>query len=69
MANGFKNDAANHKVEISRLSKNRSDTLANQLMDIIIVNVDTSLKNTTDVNLLEPMDYIFVPKLLNYKKN
>jgi len=67
MANGFKNDAANHKVEISRLSKNKSDTLANQLIDIIIVNVDTSLKYSTEVNSLEPMDYIFVPKLLNYK--
>ena len=66
MANGFTNDAANHKVEISRLSKNRSDTLSNQLMQILTVNVDTSLKNTADANTLEPQDYIFVPKLLNY---
>lgn len=67
MANGFNNDAANHKVEISRLSKNRADTLANQLMDILIVNVDTSLKNTNETQALEPLDYIFVPKLLNYR--
>jgi protein involved in polysaccharide export with SLBB domain len=67
MANGFNNDAANHKVEISRLSKNRADTLANQLLDIFIVNVDTSLKNTNETQALEPLDYIFVPKLLNYR--
>lgn len=66
MANGFTNDAANHKVEISRLSKNRADTLSNQLMEILTVNVDTSLKNTAEANTLEPQDYIFVPKLLNY---
>lgn len=67
MANGFNNDAANHKVEISRLSKNRADTLANQLLDIFIVNVDTSLRNTNETQALEPLDYIFVPKLLNYR--
>lgn len=67
MANGFTNDAANHKVEISRLTKNRADTLANQLMKVLIINVDSNLHNTNEAHSLEPLDYVFVPKLLNYR--
>ncbi|SJZ73856.1 SLBB domain-containing protein [Sediminibacterium ginsengisoli] len=65
MAGGFTSDAANHKVEISRLEKNTADTLANKLLDIITVNVDSSLQNANKT-MLQPFDYIFVPKLLNY---
>jgi protein involved in polysaccharide export with SLBB domain len=68
MANGFTNDAANHKVEISRLEKNRADTLANQLLTVLTVGVDSMLVNTNSRTYLEPLDYIFVPKLVNYKK-
>jgi len=67
MANGFTNEAANHKVEISRLSKNRADTLTNQLMQILVVAVDSNLNTTGTKHALEPLDYIFVPKLLNYQ--
>ncbi|HJV18960.1 MAG TPA: SLBB domain-containing protein [Sediminibacterium sp.] len=67
MANGFTNDAANHKVEISRLEKNRSDTLANQLMQILTVDVDSALLGTANRITLEPQDYVFVPRLLNYR--
>ncbi|OHC84552.1 MAG: hypothetical protein A2472_11365 [Sphingobacteriia bacterium RIFOXYC2_FULL_35_18] len=68
MANGFTNDAANHKVEISRLEKNRADTLANQLLTVMTVGVDSMLVNTNSRTYLEPLDYIFVPRLVNYKK-
>lgn len=67
MANGFANDAANHKVEITRLNKNRADTLANQLMKVFAVDVDSTLINNGSKNTLEPLDYVFVPKLLNYR--
>jgi protein involved in polysaccharide export with SLBB domain len=67
MANGFTNEAANHKVEISRLSKNRADTLSNQLMQLFVVAVDSNLTSSTNKHPLEPLDYIFVPKLLNYQ--
>lgn len=67
MAGGFTNDAANHKVEISRLEKNRTDTLANQLLNILTVEVDANLGNTGSKTLLQPLDYVFVPKLLNYQ--
>lgn len=67
MANGFTNDAANHKVEISRLTKNRADTLANQLMKVLVISVDSNLYNKGEAHSLEPLDYVFVPKLLNYR--
>lgn len=67
MAGGFTNDAANHKVEISRLEKNKADTLANQLLNLIKVEVDANLANPSSKMLLEPLDYVFVPKLLNYQ--
>ncbi len=67
MAGGFNNEAANHKVEISRLSKNRADTLTNQLMQIMVVAVDSNLNTAGTKHALEPLDYIFVPRLLNYQ--
>lgn len=67
LAGGFTNEAATHKVEISRLQKNKSDTLANKLIDLITVNVDSSLQGSKSNTPLEPQDYIFVPRLLNYR--
>lgn len=67
MAGGFTNDAANHKVEISRLEMNRSDTLANKLINLIKAYVDTSLSNAGTKTILEPLDNVFVPRLLNYR--
>jgi len=64
LAGGFSNDAATHKVEISRLEKNKSDTLANKLIDMISVEVDAGLTSKTP---LQPEDQIFVPRLLNYR--
>lgn len=65
MAGGFTADAATHKVEISRLEKNKSDTLANQLLSLLKVDVDSTLQQSSHT-LLQPLDYVFVPKLLNY---
>jgi protein involved in polysaccharide export with SLBB domain len=67
MAGGFTNDAATHKVEISRLEKNKADTLANKLIDRITLDVDSSLQNQSSKTLLQPLDYVFVPRLLNYR--
>jgi len=66
MAGGFTNDAANHKIEISRLEKNRADTLANKMIDIITVDIAADLHQQKTNTLLQPLDYIFVPRLLNY---
>ncbi len=67
MAGGFTNDAATHKVEISRLEKNRADTLANKLIDLITLDVYSSLRNLGSKSLLQPLAYVFVPRLLNYR--
>jgi len=67
LAGGFTNDAATHKVEVSRLQKNNADTLANRLLTLFTVKVDSSLDTDKASVQLEPLDYIFVPKLLNYQ--
>ena len=67
MAGGFTIDAANHKVEITRLEKNKADTLANQLSNTIKLDVDSTLANSSSKILLQPLDYINVPRLLNYR--
>lgn len=67
MAGGFTNDAANHRVEISRLVMNRSDTLSNKLLDIISLDVDSSLNTNSSAFVLQPFDYIYVPRLVNYR--
>ncbi len=66
LAGGFTHDAANHRVEISRLVKNFSDSVANQLVNVIAVNIDSSLKNTTSDVTLQPLDYVHIPRLVNY---
>ena len=66
LAGGFTINAANHRVEINRLKKNKADTLANKLIDLITLDIDSSLQNTKGFEL-QPLDYVFVPELLNYK--
>lgn len=67
MAGGFELNAAYHRVELSRLQKNRGDSLANQLVDVIKIEVDSSLK-TGDAGMeLAALDFVFVPRLLNYR--
>ena len=65
MAGGFNTNADNNKIQISRLQKNRADTLANQLIHLITVGIDSNLKSNNSI-ALEPFDYIMVPELLNY---
>ena len=67
MAGGFTNQAASHKVEISRLEKNKADTVANKLLDVIKVDMDSATgNNQASLITIKPQDYIFVPRLLNY---
>lgn len=69
MAGGFLPDAALHRVEVSRLVRNEADTLANQLMQVLTLQVDSSLQTKTNPranNILKPLDHIFIPRLLNY---
>ena len=65
MAGGFEEEAADHHVEISRIIKNQSDSVANQLVTTFVVNLDD--KNSMPDVELQPMDYIYVPRLVNYR--
>lgn len=67
MAGGFSFDAATHKIEISRLQNNRADTLANTLIEVITVEYDSAANARSKKTLLSPLDYVFVPQLLNYR--
>ena len=67
MAGGFSFDAATHKIEISRLQNNRGDTLANTLIEVITVEYDSAANVNSKKTVLAPLDYVFVPQLLNYR--
>lgn len=65
-AGGFSFEAAQHRIEISRINQNRSDTLANKLVDIIRIDLDTLNLSNKGNFLLQALDNVFVPRLLNY---
>lgn len=65
IAGGFADEAADHRVEISRVIENKTDSVANQLVSNIIVD----MRSTTDPNRemeLKPLDVVNVPRLPNY---
>ncbi|RYE00906.1 MAG: hypothetical protein EOP50_02945 [Sphingobacteriales bacterium] len=68
MAGGFTNDAASHRLEISRLVRNTSDVVSNQLLTIITVNLDSALSSSAGDLPLEPLDYLYVPRLVSPSK-
>ena len=64
-AGGFPDEAAEHHIEISRIIKNESDSVANQQVNTFVVNM-----NNPDAGkdvVLQPMDFIYVPRLVNYR--
>ncbi len=66
MAGGFADEAADHHVEVSRMIKNESDSVANQVMRTF--TVDMTIKSDANQNIeLQPMDIINVPRLVNYR--
>jgi len=66
MSGGFTEVAATHHVEISRIIENKQDSVANNVVETFTVNLD-SADNTSSNIELRPMDYIFVPRLVNYR--
>jgi protein involved in polysaccharide export with SLBB domain len=67
MAGGFTIDAAIHKIELTRLEKNNSDKLSNEVLMLQKIKVDSLLNISDQSTGLEPFDEIFVPRLLNYQ--
>ncbi|HEY0175308.1 MAG TPA: SLBB domain-containing protein, partial [Pedobacter sp.] len=66
MSGGFTEEAAQHHVEISRIIENKQDSVANQLVTTFTVNLDPANGAAPDIEL-QPMDYIYVPRLVNYR--
>lgn len=67
MANGFRFEAASHRVEISRMVKDYTDVVSNDLIKSITLNLDSNNISSDGRFLLEPLDYIYVPRLVNYR--
>ncbi|MDB5159536.1 MAG: hypothetical protein JWR50_4243 [Mucilaginibacter sp.] len=66
MSGGFADEAADHHIEVNRVIKNASDSVANQQVNTFIV--DMSDNNDANRNIeLQPMDVINVPRLVNYR--
>jgi protein involved in polysaccharide export with SLBB domain len=66
MSGGFTEEAAQHHVEVSRIIENKQDSVANQLVTTFTVNLDPANGSAPDIEL-QPMDYIYVPRLVNYR--
>ncbi|MEY3679140.1 MAG: hypothetical protein RI924_1281, partial [Bacteroidota bacterium] len=67
MAGGFNYNAANHRIEISRILPNKSDEVANQLVETFTVKVDSNLLLNQEAVYLQALDKITVPQLVNYQ--
>jgi protein involved in polysaccharide export with SLBB domain len=63
MAGGLNEQAAGHHVEISRIIKDKTDNVANQLVETFSVN----LVNGNEDLELQALDYIHVPRLVNFR--
>lgn len=66
MSGGFTESAAEHHIEISRIIDNKQDSVANQLVETFVVNIDPVTGALPDMELM-PMDYVYIPRLVNYR--
>lgn len=64
LAGGLNEQAAGHNIEISRIIKNNSDSVANQLVETFNVNLNEAISGDME---LQAFDYINVPRLVNFK--
>lgn len=68
MAGGFSTAAAIHRIEISRILKNESDIVANELVKTYTIELDSALNSSAASTFtIQPLDYIHVPRLVNYR--
>jgi len=66
MSGGFGDEADMRNVRVERIIPNQSDTVARQLTTSFIVNLDSLSGNRNDI-VLQPRDYVFVSRLVNYR--
>lgn len=67
IAGGFNDEAAAHHVEISRVIKNQSDSVATQIVNTYLVNMNDPADPNREIEL-EPRDAINVRGLPNYRE-
>ncbi|MEO6728377.1 MAG: SLBB domain-containing protein [Candidatus Dojkabacteria bacterium] len=67
MAGGFDYNAATHRIEISRIIPDRSDSVSNQLVKTFIVSLDSNFQAKGKEIFLQPLDKITIPQLVNYQ--
>jgi protein involved in polysaccharide export with SLBB domain len=66
MSGGFADEAADHHVEVSRIIKNESDSVANQLVHTFTIDMNNISGSDSNIEL-QPMDFVYVPRLVNYR--
>jgi protein involved in polysaccharide export with SLBB domain len=66
LAGGFADEAADHHVEINRVIKNESDSVANQQVSTFVVDMSPKTAGRNDIEL-EAMDVVNIPRLVNYR--
>jgi protein involved in polysaccharide export with SLBB domain len=66
MSGGFADEAADHHVEINRVIKNESDSVANQQVNTFVIDMGPKTGGKNDIEL-EPLDVVNVPRLVNYR--
>jgi len=66
LSGGFTDEAADHRVTLSRIIPNQSDVVSNQLVQSFTINVDSLTAAHKDYEL-QPKDYIYVNRLVNYR--
>jgi hypothetical protein len=66
MSGGFADEAADHHVEVSRIIKNESDSVANQLVHTFTIDMNNMTASDSNIEL-QPMDFVYVPRLVNYR--
>lgn len=66
ISGGLNEQAAGHHIEVSRIIRNTSDSVANQLVETFNVNMGNLAGTDKDIEL-QPLDYINVPRLVNFR--
>lgn len=66
IAGGLNEQAAAHNLEISRILKNSSDSVANQQVETFTVNLEDASAKGVEIEL-QALDFISVPRLVNFR--
>lgn len=66
LSGGLNEQAAAHNIEISRILKNSSDSVANQQVETFTINIQDASTKGAEIEL-HALDFISVPRLVNFR--